>query len=687
VICAAILASLSLGFIAVASCSNALVYPSQPEIAAIGDAYEYSSGHLSALTGPQIDAINEALIYTGNAPLGHIEQMHAVALNDTGAFAPLGGEILRPFLLNRRETAAEYLAANGTEINITDFGELVAGVPTNDGRMVIGVINNVAVSPQVGQLVLSDKTLLTDLNLKMINMDTELTVTESGETTVIPAGMHLFRSGAIITLTESRCPISVFRPGTINQITIADALADAPETHAPETDAVVDAVPCGATCEHLDMPERRRLQHFRLGHAHDGNLTLTLASTTGLDSAKLKQLCGPCVLGKMRKHSFSPSDHRAQEPLELVHVDVFGPFSIDDLGLGDDMDRFHAIVFVDDYSRFGWVYKLEAKSDCIEALERDLDEVGIFKLGNVRQFRCDNAPELNSQAWGDRCRDFGVAPNQTTTPYAPSQNGVAEKYGGDITRAARTMLINANLSGRQAFAALRHAVYVRNRTARPMTNNITPYELMHNRPPDLSDLRIFGCDAYVLDLGVYHYKLDPSATAGILVGYGDDGHCIGVPRGRTRFTKGAIVELQPSRKLIITTHVRFDEASVFPPYGREPAAVEPLPPVPPPSNPTPLPAPLPPARLTRAQCAGPLRGGGQASATSPTSAAEAVTRRTASSRSPATAATAAETTRAADGRDKIDKPSSKTRSRMTPQVLIMSLLALACDRAHRRSRG
>jgi hypothetical protein len=245
-------------------------------------------------------------------------------------------------------------------------------------------------------------------------------------------------------------------------------------------------------------------------------------------------------VGKFIKLPFNHSRHRSSRPFDLVHVDLEGKVKGLDSEDDDAYTDYYVMVFVDDYTRYSWIYFLDSKSDVYNALIRYLDDVSNHTLTVGRfviQFRVDGAKELNSARWHDILRMYGVGPNQVNPPHTPPHNGVAERFIGVLFNTVRALLISANLGSSFSRFAISHAAYLRRRIASDVTRGKTPYELLRGRAPDLSHLRIFGSDAVILEQGVYKYKLDPRGSKGILVGYGDDGHTIGVePNGRTRFT-------------------------------------------------------------------------------------------------------------------------------------------------------
>ncbi|GKF40901.1 retrovirus-related pol polyprotein from transposon TNT 1-94 [Tanacetum coccineum] len=78
------------------------------------------------------------------------------------------------------------------------------------------------------------------------------------------------------------------------------------------------------------------------------------------------------------------------------------------------------------------------------------------------------------------------------------------------------------------------ACYTQNRSLISKRYNKTPYELLHNKKPDLSYLHVFGALCYTTtnseDLG----KLKPKANIGIFVGYAPTKKAFRISNKRTR---------------------------------------------------------------------------------------------------------------------------------------------------------
>ncbi|XP_058008180.1 uncharacterized protein LOC131182852 [Hevea brasiliensis] len=70
-------------------------------------------------------------------------------------------------------------------------------------------------------------------------------------------------------------------------------------------------------------------------------------------------VCKPCSLGKQTKVSFKSKNVISTfRPLELLHLDLFGPITPISLG-----GKAYTLVIVDDYTRYTWTYFLAHKDD------------------------------------------------------------------------------------------------------------------------------------------------------------------------------------------------------------------------------------------------------------------------------------------------------------------------------------
>ncbi|GKG29829.1 retrovirus-related pol polyprotein from transposon TNT 1-94 [Tanacetum coccineum] len=94
--------------------------------------------------------------------------------------------------------------------------------------------------------------------------------------------------------------------------------------------------------------------------------------------------------------------------------------------------------------------------------------------------------------------------------------------------------------------AVATACYTQNRSLIHTRHDKTPYELVHNKKPDLTFFRVFGALCYPTNDSENLGKLQPTADIGIFVGYAPN-------------RKGYRIYNKRTRQIMETIHVTFDE--------------------------------------------------------------------------------------------------------------------------------
>ncbi|KAI3825172.1 hypothetical protein L1987_06648 [Smallanthus sonchifolius] len=122
------------------------------------------------------------------------------------------------------------------------------------------------------------------------------------------------------------------------------------------------------------------LWHRKLAHINYRKMNYIVRNDLVLGIPKMKfsfpDDCIPCKKGKQRKKSHkSKSTNSIVTPLELLHMDLFGPISIRSIG-----GKSYCLVVTDDYSRFSWVKFLSSKAETTELSE----ESGVTMAANLR---------------------------------------------------------------------------------------------------------------------------------------------------------------------------------------------------------------------------------------------------------------------------------------------------------------
>jgi transposase InsO family protein len=123
-----------------------------------------------------------------------------------------------------------------------------------------------------------------------------------------------------------------------------------------------------------------------------------------------------------------------KRPLELLHMDLFGPVA--NLGIGGNK---YGLVIIDDFSRFTWVFFLSDKGETQEILKKFMRRVqNEFEL-KIKKIRSDNGTEFKNTGVDQYLTEEGIK-HEFYVPYTPQQNGVVVRKNRTLIELARTML-------------------------------------------------------------------------------------------------------------------------------------------------------------------------------------------------------------------------------------------------------
>ncbi|GKA54601.1 putative ribonuclease H-like domain-containing protein [Tanacetum coccineum] len=181
------------------------------------------------------------------------------------------------------------------------------------------------------------------------------------------------------------------------------------------------------------------LWHRRLNHLNFGTINDLARKdlVRGLPRLKFEKdhLCSACQLGKSKKHTHKPKTENTNlEVLNTLHMDLCGPMRVQTIN-----GKKYILVIVDDYFRFTWVKFLRSKDETPEFFIKFLKQIQVGFNKTVRYIRTDNGTKFV---------------NQIMTEYYES-------------------------------VIVATACYAQNRSLIHTRHNKTPYELVHDKKPDL----------------------------------------------------------------------------------------------------------------------------------------------------------------------------------------------------------
>ncbi|KAK1644035.1 hypothetical protein QYE76_061840, partial [Lolium multiflorum] len=228
---------------------------------------------------------------------------------------------------------------------------------------------------------------------------------------------------------------------------------------------------------------------------------------------------GACVAGKQlkKKHPIK-SIVTTSRPLELLHLDLFGPSHYDTLGGSK-----YGLVIVDDYSRYSWVFLLKSKDETHREFITFAKKAQRTYESEIKAIRTDNGTEFKNYTMQEFVDDEGIK-HEFSAPYTPQQNGVVERKNRTIIEMARTMLSEFNSPHNFWGEAISTAVHYSNRLFLRPLHNKTPYELLTGNKPNVMYIRVFGCKCLVKNNKGKLGKFETRTIEGIFVGYAENSH-------------------------------------------------------------------------------------------------------------------------------------------------------------------
>jgi hypothetical protein len=223
-------------------------------------------------------------------------------------------------------------------------------------------------------------------------------------------------------------------------------------------------------------------------------------------------------------------------PLQLVFSDVWGPAPTS-VGRHD-----YYVSFIDDYSKFTWIYLLKKKSDALAAfvnfqklVERKLDK----KILAVQSDWGGEYIALNSHF-----QKQGIS-HLVSCPHAHQQNGAAERKHRHIVEVGLSLLAHASMPLKFWDEAFLTATYLINMLPSKVINNDTPVHRLLGTHPNYSSLRVFGCACWP-NLRPYNKrKLAFRSTQCVFLGYSPRHKgvkCLEVSTGRVYISRDVVFD-------------------------------------------------------------------------------------------------------------------------------------------------
>ncbi|WZZ65969.1 hypothetical protein YC2023_077339 [Brassica napus] len=277
------------------------------------------------------------------------------------------------------------------------------------------------------------------------------------------------------------------------------------------------------------------LWHARLGHPHTRALNLMLPGVVFKNDD-----CEACISGKHCRTVFSQSSTIYERCFDLVHSDVWTAPCV------SRENHKYFVTFIDEKSKYTWVTLIPSKDRVLDAFKNFQTHICNHFNAKMKILRSDNGGEYTSHAFKQYLAQHGIT-HQTSCPYTPQQNGVAERKNRHLMEVARSMMFHTNVPKKFWSDAVMSATYLINRTPTKVLNDMSPFEVLNKTKPSLDHLRVFGCLCFVMIPGELRNKLDAKSSKAMFIGYSPT-------------QKGYKCYDPESRRVLVSRDVKFAES-------------------------------------------------------------------------------------------------------------------------------
>ena len=158
----------------------------------------------------------------------------------------------------------------------------------------------------------------------------------------------------------------------------------------------------------------------------------------------------------------------------------------------------YAMVIVDEFTRYTWVYFLHKKNKTASTLTDHVRQLDKLVKDSVKIIRSDNCTEFKNSIMEEFCKEHGIK-QEFSAPGTPQQNGVVERKNRSLIEAARITLDEAKLPTYFWAEAVQTTYFTQNATL-INKHGKTPYEMVKKKKPNLKYFHVFGCKSFALKI-------------------------------------------------------------------------------------------------------------------------------------------------------------------------------------------
>jgi hypothetical protein len=194
-----------------------------------------------------------------------------------------------------------------------------------------------------------------------------------------------------------------------------------------------------------------------------------------LNESSQEVVCDACQQVKSHQLPYSRSSTVSKAPLDLIYSDVWGLVC-------ESIERNkYYVSFIDDFSKFTWIYLLKNKSEVLQKFQ---------EFQNLIETLFDRKILVVQTDWGDEYKklhpffkDIGIS-HHVSCSYAHQQNDFAERKHHHIVEVGLSLLTHAYMTLKYWDEAFLAATYLINRLPTKVLQFSSPLEILFKEKPN-----------------------------------------------------------------------------------------------------------------------------------------------------------------------------------------------------------
>ncbi|GJS42867.1 retrovirus-related pol polyprotein from transposon TNT 1-94 [Tanacetum coccineum] len=229
--------------------------------------------------------------------------------------------------------------------------------------------------------------------------------------------------------------------------------------------------------------ESSNVWHGHLGHVNSNSMRRLIKFNSipnfHIDS---KYKCETCVEAKLTRSSFKLVK-RKTKPLDMIHTDICNLKSLPTKG-----GNKYFITFIDDCTKYCYVYLLKSKDEAIDKFVLYKTKVENQLGQKIKVVQSDREGKYMSP-FVELYAKYRIR-HEFTAPYLPLQNGIAKRKNRTLKEMVNAMLISSGLSQDMWEEAILTATYLLNKIPQTRSSSRLDEEVVQDkRQRDDNDLR------------------------------------------------------------------------------------------------------------------------------------------------------------------------------------------------------